>query len=200
MNIIVFECENISIDMRGANPNQKELRPASFKGVMRFWWRAIHGNLPLIKLKKQEDDIFGSTDKKSSFSIKIKKYQGIPKNFEIEFIKSPRCDFDIQSFFELVVLLGGFGKSAKNINQGKIKILTIQVNKQSKITYNEPNNLNDILNLLNSINQSFELKNNEIIGRNFKFNYPMVYRIWIDNGVLNTKFKDNKIFQRKING
>jgi CRISPR-associated protein Cmr1 len=55
--------------MYGADNKTPELRPASIKGVMRFWWRAINGDLPLDKLKKQEDEIFGSTEKKSKVII-----------------------------------------------------------------------------------------------------------------------------------
>ena len=200
MEKIIFECESITpMFMYGADGKTPELRPASIKGVMRFWWRAIHGDLPLYKLKKQEDEIFGSTDKRSSFSIKISNYQGIPKNFKIEFLLSNRCDFDVQSFFELVVILGGFGKSAKKINQGKIRILTIKKNDEQSVSYSEPTNLEDILCLLNFINKSFELKDNMIVSKNFKFNYPMINKIWLDGNILNVKLKENKIFQRELN-
>jgi len=128
MKTVTFICESITpMFMYGADGKTPELRPASIKGVMRFWWRAIHGDLSLKELHKKEGDIFGSTEKRSSFSIKIKhdKFKGkeIPQNykFDIEFLN--HGTFDIQSFFELVVLLGGFGKSAKKINQGKIKII-----------------------------------------------------------------------------
>jgi len=202
MGKVVFECENISVEMGGANPNNHEIRPASFKGIMRFWWRAINGDLSLKELKNQEDEIFGSTKKKSSFSIKIKdyKFEGnrIPKNhkFKIEFILPSRCDLDIENFFKIVVLLGGFGKSAKKQNMGKIKVVRVKRDDGEWIEYRHPNNLEDILLLLGD---KFEIQNNEIISKNFKFNYPMVHKIWIDNGVLKTKLKEDKIFQRELN-
>lgn len=37
----------------GANPNEVELTPTSFKGVMRFWWRAL--NWSKIRLSKSND-------------------------------------------------------------------------------------------------------------------------------------------------
>ena len=176
---MIFECENISIDMRGANPDKKELRPASFKGVMRFWWRAING-------ENSKYENFGTMEKKSSFSIKISKYEGIPKNFKIEFLLSNRCDIDIKSFFELVVLLGGFGKSSKKINSGKMKIVKIDNDDYSfNIT------LPYILNLLNQFDKKFKIDNEKIIGKEG-------FKIWIDNDVLNTKI-NNKIFQRTFN-
>jgi CRISPR-associated protein Cmr1 len=57
--------------MYGADGKTPELRPASIKGVMRFWWRAINGDLPLDDLKKQEDEIFGSTEKRSKVIIRV---------------------------------------------------------------------------------------------------------------------------------
>jgi CRISPR-associated protein Cmr1 len=51
--------------MSGANQDKFELRGASFKGVLRFWWRALaygrfHGDLQQIH--KEENHIFGSAD------------------------------------------------------------------------------------------------------------------------------------------
>ena len=70
MKTVTFTCETITpMFMYGADNKTPELRPASIKGVMRFWWRAINGNLPLDKLKKQEDEIFGSTDRRSKVII-----------------------------------------------------------------------------------------------------------------------------------
>ena len=48
----------------GANPGRAELRLPSFKGVLRFWWRALawprlDGNLD--EIRRQEDALFGST-------------------------------------------------------------------------------------------------------------------------------------------
>jgi len=57
--------------LAGADQNNAEIRAASIKGQLRWWWRAINGNLPLRDLKKGEEDIFGSTSKRSSFSIFI---------------------------------------------------------------------------------------------------------------------------------
>jgi len=188
--------------MYGADGKTPELRPASIKGLMRFWWRAVNGDKKNIEeLREEEAKIFGDTKRKSSFSIKMEnhkfKEKQIPKNynFDIEFLLSNKCDFDIENFFKIVVLLGGFGKSAKKLDKGKIKILKIQRDKEW-IEYRHPNSLNNILKLLGD---KFEIQNNEIISKNFKFNYPMVHKIWIDNGVLKTKLKEDKIFQRELN-
>ena len=39
---------------------------------MQFWFRAIYENLSLENLRKKEAEIFGDTNQKSSFRIKIR--------------------------------------------------------------------------------------------------------------------------------
>ncbi len=52
MKTIEFECETITpMFLAGADGKTPELRPPSIKGLMRFWWRAINGHLPLNNLK-----------------------------------------------------------------------------------------------------------------------------------------------------
>jgi len=57
--------------LAGADKNKAELRVPSIKGMLRFWWRATCGIDDIEDMKKLEDEIFGSTDKKASFSISI---------------------------------------------------------------------------------------------------------------------------------
>jgi len=57
----------------GADIVDAELRAPSIKGMLRFWWRAICGIDNSQDMKKKEADIFGSTEKKASFSIHIEK-------------------------------------------------------------------------------------------------------------------------------
>jgi len=57
----------------GANTQDAELRVPSIKGMLRFWWRATCGIDSLKKMKEKEAEIFGSTDRKASFSIQIEK-------------------------------------------------------------------------------------------------------------------------------
>jgi CRISPR-associated protein Cmr1 len=60
MHSITFTCEVITpMFLAGPDGQTPELRPASIKGAMRFWWRAMHGNLGLDELKKKEAMIFG---------------------------------------------------------------------------------------------------------------------------------------------
>lgn len=59
---IKFECEVITpMFMAGADGKTPELRPSEFKGMMRFWWRAIKAEDNIPKLLKEETEIFGGT-------------------------------------------------------------------------------------------------------------------------------------------
>lgn len=61
----------------GADGIHAELREAAFKGVMRFWWRAIYGSSNIKDMKKREDEIFGSTEIQSALRICIKEKERI---------------------------------------------------------------------------------------------------------------------------
>lgn len=47
--------------MAGADGRTPELGPSEFKGMMRFWWRAVKAEDDIAKLKKEENGIFGGT-------------------------------------------------------------------------------------------------------------------------------------------
>lgn len=89
MKKITFEIETITpMFLAGANQNKAELRAASIKGLLRFWWRALQAETDLEKLRKKESKIFGSSDEKlgggSSFSIRVTSdgsLQPVTKNF-----------------------------------------------------------------------------------------------------------------------
>lgn len=67
-----FDCEVITpMFLSGAGPNTVELRTASIKGALRFWWRALYGDDNLEVMRKKEGDLFGSTEKKSKVKISI---------------------------------------------------------------------------------------------------------------------------------
>jgi len=59
---------NTPLFMSGADQTKAELRTPSIKGVIRFWWRALHyaEDKTLSALKKREEELFGSTRKQSS--------------------------------------------------------------------------------------------------------------------------------------
>jgi len=59
----------------GAESGTAELRVQSIKGLLRFWWRALHPGLSVNELFDKEGEIFGSTEgdkpQKSGFSFYI---------------------------------------------------------------------------------------------------------------------------------
>ncbi len=59
--------------LTGADNKTPEVRPPSIKGMMRFWWRAMHGYLDNAELKEREGKMFGTSDEdigRSKFSIR----------------------------------------------------------------------------------------------------------------------------------
>jgi CRISPR-associated protein Cmr1 len=196
---MIIECETVTpLLMHGADGKTPELRPASIKGVMRFWWRAIHGNLPLKELREKEGEIFGNTERKSSFSIKIGNHKfrskKIPKGykFDIEFLLSNRCDFDVKSFFELVVILGLFGQKGKGKQktQGAIKIIKIDKKKYTKTV-----DIDYIDSLLKKFTSNFSKEKFEIKYIKNEEKYPMVKNISISR---DDKLYINFIHSQKI--
>ncbi|BCB96578.1 hypothetical protein JZK55_15000 [Dissulfurispira thermophila] len=60
--------------LSGIDSRTPELRAPSIKGAMRFWWRALKAEPDIDKLRKKEDQIFGSSDEKigrAKFSIRV---------------------------------------------------------------------------------------------------------------------------------
>lgn len=50
-----------------------ELRPSEFKGMIRFWWRALKANDNILQLKKEEEKIFGGITENSGRSAVLLK-------------------------------------------------------------------------------------------------------------------------------
>ncbi len=76
MHKIILKCKTITpLFMSGSDSKTPELRPASFKGMMRFWWRAVQSESNVQELKQREAEIFGgSGDKEGKSKILIKVY------------------------------------------------------------------------------------------------------------------------------
>jgi CRISPR-associated protein Cmr1 len=60
--------------MTGADGQTPELRTSEFKGMMRFWWRAIKADDNIDELRKKEAEIFGGTENEGKSKVKIKIY------------------------------------------------------------------------------------------------------------------------------
>ncbi len=72
MQVYEIEIETVTpMFISGSDPKKIELRASSIKGVLRWWWRALNGHLDLKELKEKEAVIFGSTERKSSFTLSV---------------------------------------------------------------------------------------------------------------------------------
>ncbi len=70
-----FEVEVVTpLFLGGSDTKKAELRAASLKGVLRFWWRAIYGINDIENMKKREADIFGSPENKSDLKLSLKSH------------------------------------------------------------------------------------------------------------------------------
>ena len=62
------------IFMRGADQSRVEIRGASIKGLMRWWFRALAGNYfgnDIEELRKAEEYVFGSTKQRSRVVVEV---------------------------------------------------------------------------------------------------------------------------------
>ncbi len=73
---LTLKCRVITpMFMAGADKRTPELRPSEFKGMMRWWWRAIKAEDDIKELKKNECEIFGGTGEgmgKSKIKITVR--------------------------------------------------------------------------------------------------------------------------------
>jgi CRISPR-associated protein Cmr1 len=60
---LTFDLEFITPAFIGGANQQAELRPASFVGLLRWWWRALKGECNIEKLRAEEVEIFGGIAK-----------------------------------------------------------------------------------------------------------------------------------------
>ncbi|MEO1653599.1 MAG: type III-B CRISPR module RAMP protein Cmr1 [Bacteroidota bacterium] len=120
MKSITFTCETITpMFLSGADGQTPELRPPSIKGALRFWWRAMQGELPKKEkdrqwvyhnLKNIEQNSFGGT---GGFEINKEKTTALRSKFNIRIanakttIRSTKNEFvnksGLEYFFYLIV-------------------------------------------------------------------------------------------------
>lgn len=161
--------------MHGEDTSVAELRPPSIKGAMRFWWRAIHGNLNLTQLKEQESRLFGGAgygnSVRSSFRIKLqnkylktkeadplphkpKNRDGLPKFTVKGYQENQGFTIElighevenVRRIFELTTILGGFGQRSRR------GFGSVQIENQENIT------VEYIQALIQQINQNYDTK------------------------------------------
>lgn len=190
MQTITFTCEVITpMFLAGADGTTPELRPASIKGALRFWWRAMNGHLEWKKMLELEGKIFGNTQQRSSLIIRIEQDLGktskesllphkggsltpcFPKSDESFIVKFSLTkienDFNLESIkalFILTSILGGLGKRSRR-GFGSFRITNI--NNQAYSEEQKLENLLPFMNVLvvkNSANEDkFKIDRNRII-------------------------------------
>ena len=76
MKSISFLCEVVTpMFLAGADVDEPEIRPPSIKGALRWWWRALNGNLSREQLWQKEAELFGvggDQAKRSKVNILVK--------------------------------------------------------------------------------------------------------------------------------
>ena len=68
---IKFDVEFVTPTFLGGADGNAELRVASLKGVLRYWWRVLYGAKYGNKILERENSLFGSTDIISSVQMRI---------------------------------------------------------------------------------------------------------------------------------
>ncbi len=88
MQEVTFDLQTITpMFLAGADQATAELRAPSFRGEMRYWYRALVGGLvgtsgeELKKVKEAETTVFGATDTGSAISIKVSAASQEPRPF-----------------------------------------------------------------------------------------------------------------------
>ena len=194
MEAIIFQCQTLTpMFLTGADGTTPELRAPSIKGALRFWWRAMNGHLSLENLRNTEGVLFGNTERRSPFSMRILEKEPLRIKLEIVLPHKERSfskqaiqvgqKFDIVFYcqneataklinhlFPLCCALGGFGGRSRR-GFGGFKI----------VNGNYPTTLETILQLLNGIvPQKFILQGNTLhYLATQKAEYPYIEKIEI---------------------
>ncbi|NLC10649.1 MAG: type III-B CRISPR module RAMP protein Cmr1 [Firmicutes bacterium] len=203
-----YKCAIITpLFMGGANPQQVELRVPSLKGVIRFWWRALYGNLDIRRLKEEEAKLFGSSHEKigrSKLSLRIPakqirtfRYSPVPHwegNPSKRFFKLPAAEHG-QSFQVLLTSRGDKATHEKYQAIFEAALLlggfgkrsrrgfgSIQITKRNEDKYQIPQNINDLKKLLEKINPGYFAISDDgrkIVSKSFSGHYPYIKEIEI---------------------
>lgn len=155
----IIKCKAITpILSHGADGSTPELRAASIKGGLRYWFRAINCHLDLQDLYEAEGKLFGNTSKKSLLQIKvgldksadnIAEFEVLPhwslkarNSFKVSGI-SPQTTFTVKlrapseyieeiiSLFEVYSFLGGIGKRSRR-GMGSFMVTELSGKSQNK--------------------------------------------------------------------
>jgi CRISPR-associated protein Cmr1 len=204
MKTIILKCKLITpMFMAGANGRTPELRPSEFKGMMRFWWRAIRADDNIEKLREEEAEIFGGKGEKEGKSkvmikiypqqISFSSYRPLPHSQTKKFTFS--C-IEVDSTFKIFLkgeenfltifknvlflstILGGFGKRSR---RGFGSVAIIEPEELNLENLQKEELLSKILDTLNQIDNHYEISSSKIVNKKSGGNYPWIIEIEIGN-------------------
>ena len=90
MEQVKYNLETVTTSFcQDARQNRAELRPASFKGLLRYWYRAGIAETRLSELHKKENQLLGSTEESASFAIRINDINQINNNRQYQTRECP---------------------------------------------------------------------------------------------------------------
>lgn len=131
MQEVTFELQTVTpLFLAGADQSTAELRPPTFRGLMRYWYRALAGGIVgtdgngLKLVAEQEANIFGATDKGSSVIVTINPNDVKPIPF------SKGLKQGVNYLFWSISL--GNNKQRKQIPQGKTFWLTLSTRSEDE--------------------------------------------------------------------
>jgi CRISPR-associated protein Cmr1 len=197
---------------KGFDNREVELRPASFKGMIRYWYRALNAKKKLNELHNEENEIFGSTLETSKFAIRIKNINRINKeknnldyyylsphkknvrrrmlqsglSFNLELVFRTYINEDliskVKDVFTLSLLLGGIGQRSRR-GFGSIEDKDWEFD-------NERDLFIKIANILRNFDRQVEVGDGKYIKvvDNHRYYYPVIKEIYI--GKHKTNFED----------
>jgi CRISPR-associated protein Cmr1 len=185
METLTFTCNIITpMFLAGADGKTPELRAASIKGALRFWWRAANGHLELDEMRKKEQEIFGGVGNepanrskvvlrvRGGETLSIRKGEGLVphkpnmradafhtgQSFEVILTLQPGCPMtaeQLQALVEITFLLGGLGRRVRR-GMGSIKPILL---KNRKLSGKEESIPISEVNELNDVLQKLEVLN-----------------------------------------
>lgn len=198
MNRTVLNLETVTpMFLHGENSRNLELRPPPFKSLMRYWWRTVQ-DCEWKSLQKDEAKLFGSTDRKAPFSIRIPgtqnlatgSYKPLPhkqkpifnaykadRPFALYLItKNGSNASTYEQIAKLGFLLGGVGNRSRR-GFGSIR--------ETSWNFTDVSNLRkEVLDILNAVagTERFQMKGQIIESKLTRFpNYPVIMSIYFGN-------------------
>lgn len=205
--MINYQCEVLTpMFLKGANRNYPELRAASLKGMLRYWWRAINGHLSLNDLRTQESLIFGSAGEEGRSAVRLRMVPLVINREEVKLLPHKEFSFRRLSIFDNSTFkIKAALRTNINVensiifNEEKLNGLILLVSALSGLGQRNrrgygsfmirdeegklltPNSLEEIYEKLSLFNANFNLSNSKITSNfnNTSYAYPYIRRIEI---------------------